>query len=78
MLKFNKFIKITVDSLLLVLLLAIMIYPATTVGWLRVKTPANNQNLNVLPATTSRPELKSLQDTEQSTESTKTSEFNTN
>jgi hypothetical protein len=87
MLKFNKLFKITVDSLLLVFLLAILIYPATTFGWLRVKTTVNKQNLNVLPASTSRQELtetekelykKAMQDINQLIESTQTSNPDTN
>jgi len=87
MLKFNKFFKVIVDSLLLVFLLAILIYPATTFGWLRVKAPASKQNLNVLPASTSKQDLtetekelykKVIQDIEQLIESTQTSNPNNN
>lgn len=87
MLKFNKFFKVIVDSLLLVFLLAILIYPATTFGWLRVKAPVNKQNLNVLPASTSKQDLtetekemykKAIQDIEQLIEATQTSNPNNN
>jgi hypothetical protein len=79
----KKMFRITIDSLLLVLLLAILVYPATTFGWLRVNEPAPKQDLNVLPASTARPDLtkfekeqyrKALQDIEgliESSESTK-------
>jgi hypothetical protein len=46
--------------MLLVLLLGILIYPATTFGWLSVKSTKNEsfeQNQDVLPASTSNPKL---------------------
>lgn len=81
--KINKFLKITLDSMLLVFLLAILIYPATTFGWLKVKAPTSSKNVNVdvLPASTSRQELtetekemyrQALMDIEQLIESSET------
>jgi hypothetical protein len=81
----RKIFRITLDSLLLVLLLAILIYPATTFGWLRVKDPAPKYSPNVLPASSVRKDLteiekeqyrKALQDIEALIESSESSNQN--